>query len=293
MTTDHTPVLVGRSTGTPAAAQIERAQTGLDLELRRARAIADAGEMLPPQYRGKPGAVVLIDAWARQRDIDTLTAMQNVSFVQGRPVVDATMQRAMAERAGYALRVEPGDEGATVTVFKGAERLGAETFTVEDARRAGLLTKDSWKKYLRNMLVARATTNALRFFAPDVLLGVSDPDEIDDPISTLTPSPTQAPEAAPEVVDAEVIDTPTPSEPEPEPSAWISVDQLKRDLRAADRTQADAISYATTIAADLGVERPSSIAQVAAVTSQPFAEAMRSWMAPAPESGYAPGEEPF
>jgi hypothetical protein len=52
-------------------------------------------------------------------------------------------------------------------------------FTKEDAATAGLLGKDVWKKYLRNMLFARALTNAARFHCADIFGGpIYTPDEL-------------------------------------------------------------------------------------------------------------------
>jgi hypothetical protein len=188
----------------------------LDAELLRAKALAVAGDLLPRQYRDRPGALLLIDQWAKARDIDTLTAIQTVSFIDGKPIVDATMQRALAKRAGYRVRViEATDRQATVVVTEGGEELGRETFTMADATRMGLAQKDNWKKNPRNMLVARATTNAIRWHAPEVLAGIgstADDDDIDDfdlepiPATTATAAtPTVEPE--PEVItDAEIVD---------------------------------------------------------------------------------------
>jgi hypothetical protein len=38
-----------------------------------------------------------------------------------------------------------------------------------DAKAAGLAGKDVWKQYPRNMLFARALTNGMRWFTPDLL----------------------------------------------------------------------------------------------------------------------------
>lgn len=52
-------------------------------------------------------------------------------------------------------------------------------FTKDDAATAGLLGKDVWKKYLRNMLFARALTNAARFHCADIFGGpIYTPDEL-------------------------------------------------------------------------------------------------------------------
>lgn len=188
----------------------------LDAELLRAKALAVAGDLLPRQYRDRPGALLLIDQWAQARNIDTLTAIQTVSFIDGKPIVDATMQRALAKRAGYRVRVvEATDRQATVVVTEGNEELGRETFTMADAQRMGLAGKDNWKKNPRNMLVARATTNAIRWHAPEVLAGIGstadDDDDIDvEPIPATTPTavtPTVEVEAEPEAItDADIVD---------------------------------------------------------------------------------------
>jgi hypothetical protein len=199
--TDH-PVLVSRQPAVP----IPRTEE-LDVELRRAKALSLAGDVLPRAYRDRPGAILLADQWARARGIDTLTAIQTVSFIDGRPVIDATMQRALAQRAGYRILVaEATNDRATVVVSdRNGEVLGRETFTMADARAAELSGKANWKKNPRNMLVARATTNAIRFHAPEVLIGLSvadvdDVEPIADPVVIMRPAPIE-----PEPIEAEIV----------------------------------------------------------------------------------------
>jgi hypothetical protein len=122
-------------------------------------------------------------------------------------VIDATMQRALAQRAGYRVAVvEATNDRATVVVSdRNGEVLGRETFTMSDARAAELAGKANWKKNPRNMLVARATTNAIRFHAPEVLIGLSvaDVDDVGpfDPIGVERPAPVE------EIAEAEIVDT--------------------------------------------------------------------------------------
>ena len=179
------PVLRARQ-ATPAtpAREPESATEALDIEMRRAQAISNAVQALPPAYQKQPGAVLLVDQWARRHGIDTLTAMSSVSFVKGRPVVDASMQRALATQAGYDVDITEGDGWAEVTVARNGRSRSAR-FTIEEARTAGLLGKDNWKNYTTDMLVARATARCLRRHAPEVVLGLSDPDEIDTPMDVL------------------------------------------------------------------------------------------------------------
>jgi hypothetical protein len=57
--------------------------------------------------------------------------------------------------------------------------LEPSVFTKDDAATAGLLGKDVWKKYLRNMLFSRALTNAARFHCADIFGGpIYGPEEL-------------------------------------------------------------------------------------------------------------------
>ena len=78
-----------------------------------------------------------------------------MSFVNGRPVIDATMQRALARQAGYRVTVSDASAtSATVTVSEQGEVIGSASFTIADAKAAGLTGKENWKNYAEDMLVA-------------------------------------------------------------------------------------------------------------------------------------------
>ena len=183
---DTTPVLRSRPTRALAPTPAAEADAQLDVAMRRAQAVAAAGDAIPRSYRGKPGAVLLADEWARARGLDLLTALQTVAFIDGKPVIDATMQRALAKRAGYVAKVVAASvTEATVEVWEGDEKLGTATYTIEEAKSAGLLGKNNWKQNPKSMLVARATTQAIRWHAPDVMTGVFTEEEIDEPLDVL------------------------------------------------------------------------------------------------------------
>lgn len=181
----------------------------LEVRMKYASAVAAAKQALPPAYVNNPGAVLLAQEWAQSHGVDLLTTLQTVSFIHGRPTVDATMQRALAQRAGYSVKpTDIGDKSATVQVRKGDEVVGEATYTLKDAELAKLLTKDNWEQNPKAMLVARATTQAIRWYAPEVMVGVWTEDEIDDPVDVLSDAPIKLPKEEPEEVeDAEVVPT--------------------------------------------------------------------------------------
>ena len=170
----------------------------LDVRMQTAVAIARAGEMLPKAYRNQPGAILLAIDWAERHDLSVMDALHGVSWVHGRPVVDSTLQRAMARNAGYDVRVVAATaEQATVHVLRGAEVIGTANYTIDEARAAGLTGKDNWKKHPADMLVARATTRAIKWFCAEALIGGAvSPEELDemvsDPVQTIIP-PAPAP----------------------------------------------------------------------------------------------------
>ena len=279
----NSQVLVSTRSTLPAPAT--EAAGHFDVELRRAQAIAGAGDMIPTAYRGKPGAVILADS----RGVDLLTTMQTVAFVQGKPVIDATMQRALAAANGFDVRViQATSERAAVKVTRNGEDIGEAAYSIEDARQAGLTNKDNWKKDPTAMLVARATTRAVRWFAPSVLLGVLTDDEADTSDVTEVLTPVAEPEPTPEpadIVDAVVVE-PEPIDTaevvaEPEQSSELDTsdpDALIAAIKAAGLRQADAIRTAQDAASSLGEDGPGSVQQIAKAAPE-IRMAVAAWIA--------------
>ena len=210
---DH-PVLRSRTTPATAPVPASEADAQLSVELRLAQFLAKAGDAVPKSYRGNPGAVWLAMEWANRRDMDVMTAMQNVSFYEGKPLVDATMQRSLAIQAGYEIDIEGDNTSATVTVTKpGDTKKHSATFTIKEAEAAGLTRKPVWKSYAADMLVARATTRALRRHAPSVVSGLRDPDEATDvdPVAALTQNAGEGEEPEPPTLTQETEEAAAPS----------------------------------------------------------------------------------
>lgn len=281
------PVLTSRQAQAPTAAPVLSADAAaLDVAIRHAKVIATAGEALGPAYRDRPGAVLLAVEWARARGIDIFVAIQGVNFINGKAVIDATLQRDLAAAAGYHTIVQSGETSATVIVERAGEELGRATYSLDDARTAGLLGKKNWQQHPKEMLVARATTQALRWHAPGVMTGLLIADEAEsDPVAIL--EPTTAPEPAPDdgdVVEAEVIPDDPPAAPQtpaedtdgPAP-LWVTREELVDALKAAGVTQSAAISEARKMAGALGMDQPASVAEIVDAPAQLHHE-LHAWI---------------
>lgn len=107
-------------------------------------------------------------------------SVQGIHVIQGRPTLSANLMAAAVKgHPKYDYRVRKMDDSAvTIEFFEGNQSLGVSTFTLEDARKAQTKNLD---KFPRNMLFARAMSNGVRWYCPDVFNGnvVYTPEDFD------------------------------------------------------------------------------------------------------------------
>jgi len=131
--------------------------------------------------KGAAQAVVKILA-GREMGFGPFAAMNGVHIIKGKPTVGANlMAAAVKNHPRYDYRVTQMDDGAVaVTFYQHGEPLGTSTFTMDNAKAAKLTGRDNWRNYPRNMLFARAMSNGVRWYCPDVFAGnaVYTPDEL-------------------------------------------------------------------------------------------------------------------
>jgi hypothetical protein len=137
--------------------------------------------LLPAHLRGKPENVLIILAGARSLNVSAFWALQSMHVIDGKLSLAAELMRGLAIRAGHQVRVVKRTADEAVVEIKRGDRDTAyqASFTWEEAKTAGLADKSNWKKFRAAMLVARATSIAMRDECPDVLYGVVyTPDEL-------------------------------------------------------------------------------------------------------------------
>lgn len=132
-------------------------------------------EFVPRGLRGKPEAVMAAMLYGREAGVGEMQALSKIHVVDGRPGMAAELMRALVFQHGHELWIE--ESSSTRCIVGGKRRDSARetkvTWTHDDAKRAGLLGKDNWKKYPDAMLLARATAKLCRAVFPDVLAGLS------------------------------------------------------------------------------------------------------------------------
>ncbi len=136
---------------------------------------------VPRALRGDAPATTAAILYGREVGFAPMTALTMIHVIEGRPGMYAEGMRALVLSAGHELVVE---EATSAQCRMRGRRRGSSVWTplvwtIDDARRAGLLNRDGWKKYPRAMLVARATTDLCRMLFPDVIHGFRSLEEFD------------------------------------------------------------------------------------------------------------------
>lgn len=142
----------------------------IDLMARMAKAYALSGYF--DDASGELQAFVKISA-GRELGLLPFESMSGIAIISGKPVVGAGVLAGLVKaHPKYDYRVTTHtDEACAITFFEDGVELGTSTFTMEDAKRAGLAGKKVWQSYPKNMTFARAMSNGVAFYTPDVTNG--------------------------------------------------------------------------------------------------------------------------
>lgn len=156
------------------AAQVE----AYDAAFKMASAICKT-QFAPKDFRGKPedGAIAIL--YGSRLHLDAIQAMQNVFIIHGRPSTYAMVMKAAVSVHGY--RIKTITRTAERCVVRGWKPGAAEDDYEEsewDMARVQLAgydkTNPKYRTEPKNMLYARATAEACRMVAPEVLLGIAE-----------------------------------------------------------------------------------------------------------------------
>lgn len=135
-----------------------------------------------PDIKTKAQAAVKIMA-GKELGLSAFESMASIYIVNGKLALTSKAMASLIKKSGkydYAID-ELTDEICKITFYKGdANPIGQSTFTFKDAAKAGLVNKDVWKNYPRNMLFARALSNGTRWYCPEVVFGYYTVEEVED-----------------------------------------------------------------------------------------------------------------
>lgn len=114
--------------------------------------------------------------------IQPFAAVRGINIINGNAEMSANLMAAKVKKhPKYDYRVTHWEsDGCRIEFYElpraGAPRdewdkLGESAFMKSDAEAAGLMSNQTWRKFPRNMYFARAISNGVRIFTPDVFYG--------------------------------------------------------------------------------------------------------------------------
>ena len=161
-------------------------------------------DMVPKDYVGKPGNVLVAVQTGAELGLKPMQSLQGISVINGRPGIwgDAMWALVISHPEFEDAQEEKTDTACTITLKRRGRSAVVTTFTMEDAKKAGLAGKQGpWQTAPRRMLQMRARAFAARDLFADALKGIKSIEELrdypDEPRMErdITPPPAAAPAA--------------------------------------------------------------------------------------------------
>lgn len=222
---------------------------------------------LLPRSITTPEAAFAVIVTGRELGLSAMQALRAIHIVEGKPTLSADLMVALVKRSEACLYFRLVESSAVVATYE-AHRRGEPgptrlSFSMEEAKAAGVTGKDNWRKYPAAMLRARCAAALARAVFPDLVLGVCDPDEL---APTIDVTPTAAPTPAPVVSEAVSAPTPAPapapaarrtkrSEPPPAPAPEHVVEAEVVEVPAEEPSAVDGLVESIATAADLAAAK--------------------------------------
>lgn len=232
----------------------------LDAYIRNAEKLAGAS-LLPAQYQRQPANILLAIQTGAPLGFTAMQSIHGIHVIKGKPTMSADMTAAAVRRAGHKLRIT-GDDTHAVAVLIRSDDPEFEyrcEWTLDRAKKAGLLGNDTWAKYPAAMLRARAITEVARAGASEALYGVVyTPEELGAEVDE---------DGA--VIAAEPA--PTPARPLVDDKTLSEVTELAGALGLKSKAVLDGVAYVTK-----GQERVQRLEEMSQDAARKLVEYMRS-----------------
>ncbi|MCE4302951.1 hypothetical protein LYZ95_12500 [Xanthomonas hortorum pv. vitians] len=140
-------------------------------------------DLVPKDFKGKPANCLIAMQWGAELGLKPLQALQNIAVINGRAALWGDAVLALVRNSPVCEFVEEWDDHETAhcKVKRKGEKEALVTFSMEDAKKAGLIGKQGpWTQYPKRMRQMRARAFALRDVFTDVLRGMAIAEEIMD-----------------------------------------------------------------------------------------------------------------
>lgn len=229
---------------------------GKDLSLTETLNLGDvlAQSGMFSDVKTKAQAVAKILA-GRELGLGPIVSMTKIYMVKDKITLGVEVMGSLIKKSGtydyFVKKLTNNECELEFYKIEGGKRtvIGTSSFCILDAQKAGVAHGDNWKKYPRNMLMARAISNGARWYCPHLISGAYIPEELGAPVDAKTgemkvaeiPLEEKPASGAPQIekvngdlpiqeVEEVKVDEVIPEEEKPDLDAYekISIDQRKR-----------------------------------------------------------------
>jgi hypothetical protein len=136
-----------------------------------------------PDCKTMAQAFVLI-LTGREMGLNPMESITGLQMIKGKPTLTANTRAALIKRSGkYDYKViTKTDELCEIDFLEGGVIVGRESYSIEDAKKAGLASGDNYKKFPKACLFAGCIRSGSRTYCPDAMSGaIYDAEELREP----------------------------------------------------------------------------------------------------------------
>ncbi len=135
-----------------------------------------------PEYLKTEGDIVAAMGTGMELGMGPFTALRSVKMVKGNVVLTADSQLGLIIKAGIKFKwLKMGQDGvATISMTRPGFEPFEHSYSLKEAKQAGLAHRAVWQAHPAAMLRARCVSGAAKAYAPDVLSGVYSPEEAEE-----------------------------------------------------------------------------------------------------------------
>jgi hypothetical protein len=174
--------------------------------------------LLPTEIKTAEAAFAIL-AKGHELGLKPMQSFDLICVIKGKPALSAAGMRALClarpDVCEFFRNIETTPTKATFeTKRRGDPSATKLTFTIDEAKRAGLVRPESnWTKWPERMLEARASSALARLVYPDLVGGIYTPEEIQE---------VAAAKGETTIIDAEIVETPKEEPVAYEPPAGVT-----------------------------------------------------------------------
>jgi hypothetical protein len=155
------------------------------LMMEMAAALVPTG-FLPTAIK-TPAQAVAIMLKGRELGIPPMQALANIAIINGKPTIQAELMLAIVYRdhGKAAFRIKSSDDLSCVAEYRlaGWPDIQSYAFTIDQAKKAGLIKPGPWQQYPAAMLRARCISAVARMAFPESIGGMYVPGELGEAVT--------------------------------------------------------------------------------------------------------------